>query len=199
MKKIITCSIFIFLLSSCKQDTNNENKLNSLVSKGDTKIVKKSNNHLSVNKCSSSVLRVYLNDPDKSGTNIRKTPKGKIITKLIVDELNHDYFITLTESKDGWFKIKSPIYGMETDIKIPNSEGWIHGSVISVDTRNYGNQHLKLLETPNNGKVITIIKEEVIELRLKDICGDWTKIQYNKYVGWIENKWLCGNPLTNCN
>ncbi len=46
---------------------------------------------------------------------------------------------------DG-LKVKSPINGMESDIEIPNGEGWIHGSVVSVDIRNYSGQHLNLLQ-----------------------------------------------------
>lgn len=195
MKNLIAFGLLIIFFNSCKQKTKYKNTYKEIASTTEIK----SNILLNkTNKCLPSKLRVYLNDPDKSGTNIRNAPKGKVVTQLIIDDLNHDYFLTLTEAKNGWFKIEDPVEGMESNVKIPKGEGWIHGSVISVDTRNYANQHLKLLEKPDNGKVITTIKKEVIGLRLKDICGNWTKVEYKKYVGWIENKWLCGNPLTNC-
>ena len=104
----------------------------------------------------------------------------------------------LQKQKMDGLKVKSPINGMESDIEIPNGEGWIHGSVVSVDIRNYSGQHLNLLEKPIDGKIVKVIKKELIELRVKDICGDWVKIEYDKTAGWIESKWLCGNPLTNC-
>lgn len=198
MKNIIIYSVFLLFLNSYKQNLNNGNKSNVINSEFDNKNSTTLSDKNKTKECFSSQLRVYLNDPDKSGTNIRRTPKGEIITKLITDDLNHDYLLTVTESKNGWFKVKTPIIGMENDVEIPNGEGWIHGSVISVDTRNYGGQHLNLLDKPIEGKIIKVIKKEVIELRLKDMCGDWVKIEYNKAVGWIESKWLCGNPLTNC-
>ena len=202
MKNIIIYSILILLFNSCKQNlktskhiaatvaTNfyKENRSNPLVAISETK----------TKVCLPTKIRVYLNDPDTSGTNIRKIPNGKIIMKLIKDELNYEFFIMVTEAKNGWFKITEPIGGMENDIEIPNGEGWIHGSVISVDTRNYGGQQLSLLEKPKTGKTIKIIKKEVIGLRLKDVCGKWVKVEYEKTSGWIESKWLCGNPLTNC-
>ena len=189
MNKIIIYSLLIFFLSSSKQNVSGEYNSNSIASKFDENKRK---------ECRSSEISVYLNDPDKSGTNIRRTPKGEIITKLIVDDLNLEYSILVTKAKNGWFKVKSPINGMESDIEIPNGEGWIHGSVVSVDIRNYSGQHLNLLEKPIDGKIVKVIKKELIELRVKDICGDWVKIEYDKTAGWIESKWLCGNPLTNC-
>ena len=79
MNKIIIYGLLIFFLSSSKQNVSGENKSNSIASKFDKNKKK---------ECRSSRISVYLNDPDKSGTNIRRTPKGEIITKLIVDDLN---------------------------------------------------------------------------------------------------------------
>jgi SH3-like domain-containing protein len=87
---------------------------------------------------------------------------------------------------------------MEEDVEIPNGEGWIHGSVIGVDTRNYGGQTLELLDSPINGNVVGEIKEQVYGLKLKDICGRWVQVDYKGIVGWIDSNWLCGNPLTTC-
>lgn len=202
MKKVIIHTFLILLMLACKNNQINKEKL--LTSKIETSFYKNQNNdhypskRKSLKQCFSKQIRVYLDDPDTSGTNIRKKPNGEVITKLIVDNLNHDYIITVTEAKNGWFKIKNPIIGMENDVIIPNNEGWIHGSVIAVDTRNYSGQHLNILEKPVNGKIVTIIKEETIQLKLKELCGDWVKIEYNNTIGWIESKWLCGNPLTNC-
>ncbi len=201
MKNLIVYSILILFFSSHGQNlraiSGGESKL--IASNTDIKFINKSSSEKNQTKeCSPSKLRVYLNNSNKSGTNIRKTPKGDIVTKLILDDANYFYFIILTEAKNGWFKIESPIQSAKGDIKIPNGEGWIHGSVISVDTRNYEGQHLNLLDKPKGKKVIKVIKEEEIGLRLKDLCGEWVKVECNGTIGWIESKWLCGNNLTNC-
>lgn len=70
--------------------------------------------------CRSGSLEVYLNDADLTGTNIRNGPGGSIITALIVDNQNWAYYFMVSEEVNGWFKISSPIYGVETDIPIPD-------------------------------------------------------------------------------
>lgn len=166
-------------------------KVNEKIALLETKITTKKN-------CDFNEIQVYLNDSDSSGTNIRKSPNGKIMSVLRKNKQNSEYLITLTEAKQGWFKIKSPIEGTETDIDIPNGYGWIHGSVISVDTRNYGGQNLKLLDKPKSGKTVKIIEKEALGLTLVDMCDNWVKVNYNGHIGWIEDRWLCGNPYTNC-
>ncbi len=150
-----------------------------------------------VRNCGAAEFHAYLNDPDDSGTNIRKSPGGEVVLVLVTDDLNFEYFFTLTESQNGWFKVKSPIGGMENDFEIPGQQGWIHGSVISVDTRNYGGEKLELLDKPEDGKIVAVIEEES-GLTVKDMCGKWVLVEYNGITGWIESYWLCGNPLTTC-
>ena len=150
------------------------------------------------NNCTPSTLEVYLNDIDESGTNIRQSPGGKVVMQLVKGDIDDEFFITLTQAQKGWFKIKSPIGGMEEDVEIPNGEGWIHGSVIGVDTRNYGGQTLELLDSPINGNVVGEITTEAYGLKLKDICGRWVQVDYKGTIGWIDSNWLCGNPLTTC-
>ena len=208
MKKIlIYCSLFI-LFGSCGNNSNTgkENK-ESTISQEENKI--KENNEtksseavvetpVEGNNCDASKVDVYLNDPDDSGTNIRSSPGGDVVLTLVKKDKEMEFFLILTQSKDGWFKVKNPIGTMEEDIKIPNSEAWIHGSVISVNTRNYGGQDLNLLDHPKDGKVVGVIKEESYGLRIKDLCGTWVQVEYKGTIGWIEDKWLCGNPVTTC-
>lgn len=149
--------------------------------------------------CKSGPLEVYLNDADLTGTNIRNAPGGSIITALIVDDQNSAYYFMVSEEVNGWFKISSPIYGVETDIQIPDKNVWIHSSVLGTDTRNYSGEHLPLLDKPKNGNVVATITNETLGLGIKEMCGDWVLVKYKSVEGWIERKWLCGNPLTTCN
>lgn len=142
-------------------------------------------------------ILVYLNDPDNTGTNIRLIPGGEVVMQLIEDDYNDAYVLTLTEVKGNWFKIKNPIERMESDVEIPGGIGWIHNSVISVDTRNYAGQHIKLLDTPETGETVGVIENEVY-VKVKNMCGKWVKVEHQGSVGWIENEWLCANPRTTC-
>jgi SH3-like domain-containing protein len=148
--------------------------------------------------CSESNLMVYLNDPDKEGTNIRKNPGGEIVKTLILDEKNQGYMMYITKARNGWFKIEGSVHGVSDEIQLPKNTGWIHSSVIAVGTRNYGGQHLNIMNRANGEVVITKIKEESYGIRILDLCGDWVKIRYKEYEGWIENEWLCGSPFTTC-
>lgn len=131
MKNVIIYSFLIVAFCSCTQKAATDLASKS---KGDSALLA---SDIYPQSCNPSEIQAYLNDADKSGTNIRKSPNGEIIKTLIKDDVNFEYMITLTTSQDGWFKIKNPITGSENHINIPGGEGWIHGSVISVDTRNY--------------------------------------------------------------
>ena len=148
--------------------------------------------------CDPIEMEAYLDDPDESGTNIRSSPGGKVVMTLKKDDQNPEYMFTVTESSKGWFKIKGPIGGGDADIEVPGDEAWIHGSVIAVSTRNYGGQELSLLDQPEGGKTVGAIKAEAYGLKLKDLCGAWTQVDYQGTIGWIETEWLCGNPFTTC-
>ncbi|MTB52089.1 SH3 domain-containing protein [Lewinella sp. W8] len=150
------------------------------------------------NNCGDSELLVYVKDADTSGTNVRKNPGGAVILTLKGEDEGGEYMMEITEVRDGWYKVKNPIGGIEEDVDIPGGIGWIHGSVIAVDSRNYGGQTLELRDAPEGREVVGLIKEEVGGIRIKDLCGAWVKVDYRGTVGWIESEWLCGIPWTNC-
>ena len=204
MKKLLIYSVFILSFNASGQNSkalSKEESTTITATKIKKVIIPPNHNSIEddiIEACTSSRLGTYLNDPDKSGTNIRKTPNGVIITKLVRQDGNQDYLIIVTASKNGWVKIESPIQGMESDIKIPNGEAWIHGSLLAVDTRNYANEHLNLLDEPEGGKVLKVLKKQEVGLKIKDLCGKWVRVECNGVAGWIESKWLCGNPFTTC-
>lgn len=203
MKNAFLYSFLLLLLASCSNPTTTEEPTTTpatsttedgylpLEDKAEVAIAEEAPS------CGAFELEVYLADPDPSGTNVREKPGGAIVTQLKLDEDNEAYFLVLTEAKDGWFKVKNPIGTMEEDIELPNG-AWIHGSVIGVGTRNYGGEAINLLDQPKNGVVVGSINKEVDDLHIKDVCGSWVQIEYKGTIGWVENSWLCGNPLTTC-
>ena len=147
--------------------------------------------------CAAS-LDVYLNDPALSGTNIRNKPKGDVIKKLIREDEDSHFFITVTESKEGWFKIEA-VEDMEGAVEMDYTSAWIHGSVLGIDTRNYGGEVVVMYKEPYEySKEVGGLKEQSYGLSVLEICGDWVKIKSNELEGWVNEEWLCGNPLTTC-
>ena len=109
--------------------------------------------------------------------------------------------MAIVEASNGWFRIEGGIEGPgnESDIALPGDKGWIHSSVITSDTRNYGGQRINILDEPNTGKTVGYITKETCGLRILDLCGAWVKINHKGTTGWVSNEWLCGNPWTSCN
>lgn len=150
--------------------------------------------------CSESRLLVSWDDPDQSGTNIRNGPSGKVIATIYPNEFEDGCMLEIVEASNGWFRIQGAIQsaGGMNDIVLPNNEGWIHNSVISVGTRNYGGQTIQILDSPKNGNSVGKITKESYGLRVLDLCGDWVKIKYKGTIGWVSNEWICGVPWTTC-
>ena len=61
----------------------------------------------------------------------------------------------------------------------------------------YNKKKIDLLSDPENGTIVGAIEKE-IGVKIKNKCSDWIEIQYDGIRGWVESKWLCGNPVTTC-
>lgn len=152
---------------------------------------------------------VYIFDNDGPFSNVRNSPRGKVVDRIPVDI---SATLSLEQPTNGWWRIVGDSYeGFTND---PQAEGefkeyklkgsttgyWIHHSVIGVGTRNYGGEHLPLRAEPKNTSRTTYtLKEEQI-VRPIDVKGKWVKVKTldGRGIGWIEAEWLCSNPLTNC-
>jgi len=135
-------------------------------------------------------FNVFLFDTTEVYSNIRLNPNGEIMLKL---DYNTDYFILkIIDYKDGWFKIND-IVSVEFGYNISNFEGWIHHSIVAVTTR----KDLVLKKKPNSKKTVGTIDLETT-VKIIDVLGNWVKIEYKENIGWVESKWLCGNPVTTC-
>lgn len=148
----------------------------------------------------SDYLEVTITDNDGDVTNIREKPSGKIVMSIPTNRL---YQTTVCEVHNKWWYVCRPIHQYEPDdkdIDLPETGGWIHSSVLTVSTRNYGGQELQLLAEPNKeAKAVFSFKEE-LTFHPIDKKGEWIKVENKekKAAGWIKNEWLCGNAVTNC-
>ena len=121
-----------------------------------------------------------------------KKPTEKTILNLNKQD---EYFILkITESKNGWFKVVHARGAEIGLIKIPGEAGWIHNScVIEAGTR----RDVTLLDKPQKGNIAGTIGVEN-QVVIKDRYSNWVKVEYKELTGWIESKWVCGNPFTTC-
>ena len=148
-------------------------------------------------------VSVYLCDNSGSATNVRNAPNGKVVSKL---DAKSDIMFYVESPKNGWWKISGGIYTDPdrdmADIRLKGSQTgyWVHYSVIGFSTSNYGGQTLHLRQSPSkNARSVYSFKTEK-ELRPLEVRGSWVKVVTldGKHTGWIENRWICGNTVTNC-
>lgn len=151
-------------------------------------------------------LYAYISDPDTKGpTNVRGTPNGDVVLQLGPEhqpEEEGGYIIRIQGMAGGWFKVNDLIDGVSAAYEIPGGVGWIHQSVVAVDTRNYGGQELNYYSEPDESSSVSHSSTSELLLRIKDICGDWALVKGNdngkEFSGWIQTEWLCSSPVTNC-
>lgn len=149
------------------------------------------------------VIGAYLVDSNGAYTNIRNAPNGKIVDKIST-KTTADF--TLTTPRNGWWRITGDCYDdydKEAEVALKGSKTgyWIHYSCIGFSTRNYGGEEIYLRATPSNkGKVLWKTTEQEILLHPIDVKGDWLKVKTGdmKHEGWINNLWICDNPVTTC-
>ncbi len=147
-------------------------------------------------------IGAFLSDNDGPYTNVRNAPSGKIVAKI--DHKNSPTFV-LDSPKDGWWHIVGNSYeiaeeGTEVTLKGSKTGYWIHHSVVAIATRNYGGETLKLRKRPSGKSAVTWSFKEETTLHPIEVSGTWVKVRTadGKHTGWIEEEWLCDNPLTNC-
>lgn len=152
--------------------------------------------------CASAQIGAYVLDDAGECTNIRNAPRGKVVKRLARE---CSYMMRVRNVRDGWWEIVPNTLENAEDgrmVNLDNAEGpcYIHYSVIALDTRNYGGQRLCLRKSPGKDGAVTFSFREEISVRPVGVSGGWVKVQTTdrKHTGWIEYKWLCPNPLTNC-
>ena len=149
-----------------------------------------------------ATMIAYLSN-DELTTNILDKPRGATAMTLSSEVA---YIFSLTSPTDGWWKIEE-ISNAEDDedptavlTGSDTGEYWIHYSALGLGTRNYGGQSLTLRTDPDEDADIVFTFNQELLLMPLDFEGDWVKVKVDgcDIVGWIENEWLCSNPLTNC-
>jgi len=211
--KLLIFVVCIFLLFSCKQKASTEETVESIQveqeeiviqEEEDTTVIETEQSDFQFDEkgYANISLTAYVQDPDKKNpTNIREKPGGEVLVPL---EPGGDYMVEIIGQNNGWFRINMiHVFDVNNAIDIPGQYGWMHSSVLAVRTSNYGGQKLNVYAAPDKtAEVVGVIKEE-IEVRFTKIYKEFVLIRFTdskgkQVEGWIEKKWLCGNPVTNC-
>ena len=140
--------------------------------------------------CDFTPFDIALNDDSGSNTNVKHEPNGDLVLQLNKEDL---FVLHVIDYKDGWLKIDN-ISSVYFGFDISNLEGWVHQSTTGFWTR----KKIELLEAPKANKSIGSIDGENGPVKLIDVCANWVEIEFNGLKGWVELKWLCGNPVTTC-
>ena len=141
-------------------------------------------------------------DGEPPYTHILNKPSGTTVMTLSYDK---PYIFSLTLPRDGWWKINDMWNAADDEdttslVGSDTGEYWIHFTALGLGTSNYGGQELYLRAAPKQEADIVFTFNQELMLMPMDFDGDWVKVKVDGSViiGWIENEWLCSNPLTNC-
>jgi len=149
--------------------------------------------------CEIERLGVYLTDPDTSGTNIRQSPGGAILSVVKNDPspmVELYVMFEVCKMEGNWLLVKTTNNPEEV-------EGWIHNSVVSTTLAAYSTP-IKIYEKPSEAS--KIIDRAKMEQRVKVLAskGFFSKIEYldnerKLKRGYVKNQSLCGSAYTTCN
>ncbi|MDI7206497.1 SH3 domain-containing protein [Leptospira santarosai] len=157
----------------------------------------------SIVKCSTSA---YSTDSDPAGTNIRDSPKGKILTSV-----PHGTTFKIIGYSKGWFQIKDISYNVENEAEVIKRGhkaedgfvylnglvGWIYSERTEVHFE--GMEQIDLYSIPEYGDpIFTYNGNRINQVTILSCRGNWFHIDFNKgeKKGWVHQ--YCGNSLTNC-
>lgn len=205
MKALCLALLTLLLLGSCSQNPSPKEQTSSPITATTSPESPSTNAPPSKEEallkedspCTGS-LTVFLNDPDLTGTNVRKKPKGAIIYQMVRKNEEEEFLIDLSQAQEGWFKVTG-MEGMDGAIELDYEAAWVHGSVLGINTKNYGGETIPIYEEASTkAPLVTSTTEVLYNLSLVDICGEWVKVKGEHFTGWVQQHWLCGSSLTNC-
>ena len=145
------------------------------------------------------MVDVYIVDSDGPVTNVRNSPKGKVVATLPTDEA---YVVSLISAKGEWWKIDDVVLQCgdnEKDVLLNGSKTgyWIHRSLLWFSIA--GDPAGALRAAPSAKAKAVKLKGEPYFHPIA-VKGNWVKAVSTdgKCTGWIHCDKICSNPLTTC-
>ena len=183
--KLIMLFIGIIALCACSNPSvsSQQNPQNDSIQGNTDSLSDTSNMENSTCDCNTMV---YLNDPDTSGTNIRETPKGKVVGKLSYDPDCSCRMVEISSSEKDWLKLKEG--------------GWVYAPLFAVASRNYREKEILYLNAEPNTESETVAEyTSEQEFSILGCNGDWLFVKgKDGKKGWLNPEMQCPNPLTTC-
>jgi SH3-like domain-containing protein len=140
----------------------------------------------------SCTINAYVFDIHPNGINVR-TGAGKtfdILGQIKPDE--NGVIVEVIASSEPWLKIENA-ERIEGDSPF-SGNGWVFSSQLAMNTR----MKAKLYSRSNTkSKVLANLPEDE-EVTLVACKGDWAKVRYGQYQGWLKPEAQCGSPVTSC-
>ncbi len=148
-----------------------------------------------------SMIDAYIVDSDGPVTNIRNSPKGKVVATLSTDD---NIVVSLLEVKGKWWKIDKTVLKMGDDEKEITLKGsktgyWIHRSLLGFTINGDPTGVIKVSPS-KKAKSVKISNYPDLLLNPVAVKGKWVKVLSSdgKYIGWMPIDRICDNPLTTC-
>ena len=144
------------------------------------------------------VQRVWIEDDDPKGTNIRDAPsiKGKIIDVIprATDE-EPEGSIDVVAYSNGWLKT---VWTETVKGKDVNKFGWISAKKVgfAIEVKSGGPAPLYSSPSRSSKKIAAV--SETASFTIIGIGCFGFKISYKGKIGWLWEGDTCGNPLTTC-
>lgn len=144
------------------------------------------------------VQRVWVEDKDPKGTNIRDIPsiKGKIIDVIprATDE-DPEGSIDVVVYSNGWLKT---VWTETVNGKDVHKSGWISAKKVgfSIEVKSGGPAPLYSSPSRKSKKIASV--HETASFTIVGIGCFGFKISYKGKIGWLWQGDTCGNPLTTC-
>lgn len=144
------------------------------------------------------VQRVWIEDDDPKGTNIRNAPsiKGKIIDVIppATDD-EPEGSIDVVAYSNGWLKT---VWTETVKGKDVNKFGWIFAKKVgfAIEVKSGGPASLYSSPSRSSKKIASV--PETASFTIIGISCFGFKISYKGKIGWLWEGDTCGNPLTTC-
>ncbi|WP_299716732.1 hypothetical protein [uncultured Tenacibaculum sp.] len=137
---------------------------------------------------------------------------GKKIAKLPPLNDSHCWYkFAISNSKKGWLKIENIIVlpGCEKH-ELNNNIGkykgkWVLAKNMEIFLPDLGPDsgiEMNFYESPNIKSKIVFTASDYLSTELIAISGTWAKLKFKhkgrKIIGWLERKYQCSYPWTNC-
>jgi SH3-like domain-containing protein len=186
-KNILLYLLLVGIGLSCNPVKKSDNKIdasNDYISVNDT-------SHTSFEKiaednhCDCDV-KVYLTDPDTTGTNVRENPNGKVIRTIHYENDCLCLRVDIKAAKNDWIQL--------------NEGGWVYAPLFSIASRNYRKDESVFLNAfpTEESDVMAEFKTEQ-EFTVLSCNGTWLYVKSkNNKKGWLKYDMQCANPVTTC-